>query len=100
MNEDYTPAPPVPNFEGRSVDGLRVKVVGRADLDDLDEVLSVDDRVLMLAEYRVVGVRHYVDEKNGDLIREASIKPIRMDLHPWDEADPTDKGIVRALPGS
>ena len=90
---------PIPAFEGRVVDGVRVKISGSAPVDDLDEVLSVDDRVLMLAEYRVVGVRHIVDEQTGNLIREHVIKPIRMDLHPWDASDPQDRGIVRAIPG-
>lgn len=91
---------PLPAFEGRVVDAVRVKISGTAPVDELDEVLSVDDRVLMLAEYRVVGVRHVVDENTGNLVREHVIKPIRMDLHPWDSNDPNDRGIVRALPGA
>lgn len=84
-------------FEGRAVGGVTMKVSGKAPLEDLDgEPLSIDDRVQMLAIYTVTGVHHEVDA-NGELIRVQTLKPVEMHLMPFDEADPADDGIIRAL---
>jgi hypothetical protein len=66
--------------------------------DDLPEdlVVSVDDRVRLVGEYKVVGVRHFVDPRTGDLVREQVLKPIFVNTLPWDESDPTDDGVIRA----
>jgi hypothetical protein len=63
-----------------------------------DIVISTDDRVRLVGEYRVVGVRHDVDDKTGEVIRIQILKPISIQLCPWDPSDPTDDGIVRARP--
>lgn len=93
--------PPIPKFEGASVASTAVKVSGTAPINDngTDLVLSIDDRVRMVGEYRVVGVHFKVDPKTGDTIREQTLKPIELDICPWDPNDPTDDGIVRARPG-
>jgi hypothetical protein len=90
---------PVPAFEGRPVDGVSVRVSGAAPLDDLNQsVLSIDDRVQLVATYTVTGVHHTVDRATGNLLRVQTIKPVEMHLLPFDETDPADDGIIRALP--
>lgn len=90
---------PIPAFEGRPVDATSVRVSGSAPLEDLgDAVLSIDDRVQLVATYTVVGVHHQVDKQTGNLIRVQTIKPVEMHLMPFDESDPDDDGIIRALP--
>ncbi len=92
--------PPIPKFEGAVVESTNTKIAGTAPIDADDHlVLSIDDRVRMVGEYRVVGVRFSVDPKTGDTVREQILKPIELALCPWDPADPTDDGIVRARPG-
>lgn len=89
----------IPNFEGRPVDHTVVKVTGSTPLDDLEDVpLGIDDAVQMISVFRVVGVDHSVDPKTGKLIRVQTLKPVEMQLHPLDPSDPTDDGIIRAIP--
>jgi hypothetical protein len=90
--------PPVPTFEGHSVEGVRMKIAGQVTVMSTD-VVSVDDRLRIVGEFRVSGVRHYVDDKTGDLIREQIIRPIdgTVELTPWDAEDESDNGIVRAI---
>ena len=91
--------PSIPAFEGAPVSTARMKISGRSDIEAADDiVISTDDRVRLVGEYRVTGVRHYVDEKTGDLVREQVLKPLSIQLCPWDPSDPTDDGIVRARP--
>lgn len=87
-----------PGFEGRTVDSVRFKVTGAVPLDDLHETVSIDDRIQMLSVYVVTGVRHVVDDKTGNLIRERTLKAQAMSLLPFDENDPDDDGIIRAIP--
>lgn len=90
--------PPFPLFEGRQVEGALIRISGATPLDEVgDVVVSVDDRVRMVAEYRVVGIRHYTDPKTGDLIREQLLKPLSARLTPWDPANPDDDGVIRAV---
>lgn len=92
--------PPIPRFEGADVAATATKVSGAAPLDSDDHlVLSIDDRVRMVGEYRVVGVYFRVDPKTGDTVREQILKPIELELCPWDANDPTDNGVLRARPG-
>lgn len=92
------PSPPLPRFEGQTVDGSSVRISGLSALDNAEGiVISTDDRVRIVGEFKVVGIRHYVD-KDGKLIREQVIKPLRVETCPWDPADPTDDGIIRARP--
>jgi hypothetical protein len=90
---------PIPAFEGRAVDSVSIKIHGAMPTDDLPEnlVVSVDDRVRLVGEYKVVGVRHFVDPRTGDLVREQVLKPIFVNTLPWDESDPKDDGIIRAF---
>lgn len=92
--------PSIPKFEGAAVESTGTKIAGTAPITADDHlVLSIDDRVRMVGEYRVVGVHFKVDTKTGDTIREQILKPIELALCPWDPSDPTDDGIVRARPG-
>ena len=88
---------PFPMFEGRHVDAAHLRIAGTTPLDEMgDVVVSVDDRVRLTAEYKVVGVRHYVDPRTGDLIREQILKPLFVELAPWDPSDPKDDGVIRS----
>lgn len=90
----------IPHFEGRPVDSIVVKMSGQVPLDEAlaEEVLSMDDAVQLVSMFRVVGVRHEVDEKSGQLVRVQILKPVEATLAPIDAGDPNDHGIVRALP--
>ena len=92
--------PSIPRFEGLPVAALRVKISGLSQItgDDGDvmPVFSVDDRVRLVGEFKCVGVRHYVDPKNGEVIREQILAPIGVTTCPWDPQDPADDGVVRA----
>jgi len=89
--------PGIPHFEGREVNATHIKISGNAEvLGDDALVVSVDDRVHLTGDYKVVGVRHYVD-KDGNLVREHVLKPVTMMITPWDPSDPSDDGVVRAL---
>lgn len=91
--------PPLPGFEGSAVLATQTKVSGAVNIDGADDkVLMIDDRVRLVGQFRVVGVYFKVDPKTGDTVREHILKPIDMELCPWDPADPTDDGIVRARP--
>jgi len=90
--------PPIPPFEGRKVDAAAIRISGSMPTDDLPEMtVSVDDRIRLVGEYKVVAVRHYADPKTGDLIREQVLKPVFVETLPWDASDPSDDGIIRAL---
>lgn len=90
---------PIPHFEGRPVDHAQVKVSGTAPMDDLDDVvLSIDDAVQMVSTFRCIDVNFKVDEKTGQLVRIHVLKPVEMALHPFDVNDPSDDGILRAIP--
>lgn len=87
---------PMPLFEGQAVEAVVMKISGTTPIEDGNEVIvSVDDIVLLLGEYRVVAIRHYVDP-DGRLIREQVLKPMRASRHTWNPSDPDDDGVVRA----
>lgn len=91
--------PPIPKFEGAAVVSTTTKISGTAPIDtDEDLIISIDDRVRLVGEYRVVGVMFKVDPKTGDTVREHLLKPVEVTLCPWQPNDPTDNGIVRARP--
>lgn len=91
--------PPIPAFEGATVESANIKITGAATVEASEDVIiGIDDRVRLVGEYRVVGVHFKVDPKTGDTVREQILKPITVSLCPWDPADPTDDGIVRARP--
>lgn len=93
--------PPLPGFEGSAVQGVSSKISGNVSIDGSeDKVLCIDDRVRMVGIYRVVGVYFKVDPKTGDTVREHILKPVEMELCPFDPANPMDDGIVRARPSS
>jgi hypothetical protein len=92
------PQPGVPAFEGQQVDAVTIKISGLSSLDSAENlVVGVDDRVRCVGEFKVTGVRHYVD-KDGNLVREQTMKPITVTTCPWDPTDPHDDGVVRARP--
>lgn len=96
-----TSSEPIPSFEGAKVEVAQIKVTGNSSIDtygDGDERISLDDRVRLVGDFRCMEVKHRVDPKTGDVVREMILKPLDLQLTPWDPSDPTDKGIVKARP--
>lgn len=90
---------PIPDFEKAPVSAAAIKISGTVSVDTYqDTIVSLDDRVRLVGEYRVVGVNFKVDEKTGETKREQILRPINLQLCPWDPADPNDQGIVKARP--
>lgn len=90
---------PIPDFEGAAVTATQIKMTGSATVDAYDDVvISLDDRVRIVGEFRVVAVHFKVDPRTGETVREQILKPIELQLCPWDPTDPQDNGIVRARP--
>jgi len=81
-------------FEGQPVEGMVMKINGKTPITDGDVVVSVDDIILLVGEYQVASIRHYVDP-NGKLIREQVLKPLRAYRGQWDPEDPNDDGVLR-----
>lgn len=95
---DEAPTPPIPMFEGRQVDSCIMRISGATPLAEVDDMLvSVDDRIRLIGEYKVVSIRHFVDAKTGDLVREQLLKPQLATPAPWNPDDPNDDGVVRAV---
>jgi len=89
--------PEFPRFEGRTVDGTQIKITGNCEIVGAEAaVVSVDDRIHLTGDYKVTGVRHFVNN-DGQLIREHVLKPVAAMITPWDANDPTDDGVIRAL---
>lgn len=89
----------VPSFEGSAVEGATFEIVGKPENMANDEaVITFGDAVRMVGTYRCVGVSFKLNPKTGDLIRVQRLKPLDLELCPWDPSDPKDDGIVRAKP--
>jgi len=89
----------IPAFEGHPVDGTVIKFASGMDSDDLsDIVVSVDDVVQLISQFKVIGVNHKVDPKTGAIVREQVLKAVEVALCPIDPSNPEDDGILRALP--
>jgi len=86
--------PAVPMFEGKPVEGARLKVTTAAHGLEVDAVLRMDDIVRVVIEARVAGVDHKVNERTGALVRHQTLKVIAAELAPWDPADPDDHGVL------
>ncbi len=92
--------PAIPAFEGRPVARHEIKISGVASMNSEENdiaVISVDDRVRIVGNYRVIRVNHVIDDKTGELIRQEIITPIDIEICPWDPKDPNDDGVVRAI---
>lgn len=95
----HLPAAGIPKFEGSDVTTTLTKLIGTTPVEaESDLVLSMDDRVRLVGEFRVIGVSFKVDPKTGDVVREQLVKVISLTPCPWDPTDPTDDGILRARP--
>lgn len=91
----------IPSFEGVAVTATESLITGKASIQHPgDLVVSIDDIVRMVGEYRVVSVNFKVDPKTGETVRVQTLKPVRIETVPWNAADPTDDGITRARPGT
>ena len=87
-----------PKFEGLDVKETTVKLNGEGKVESLAGlVVSIHDRVRLVGEFTVVAVNHKVN-KDGEPVREMVFKASLLELAPWDPADPTDDGILRARP--
>lgn len=87
--------PPIPAFEGQVVDGLEIKITGLTSLDVENLIISTDDRVRLVGEFRCKSVRHYINN-DSKLIRQMTITAERAEPCPWDPSDATDDGVIRA----
>lgn len=87
----------IPHFEGQVVDRAAVRLTGAIPVDAFDDttVIGVDDIVQVIAQFRCVGVHHDTDTQ-GNLVRVQRLRPVSMDLMPFDESNPDDDGILRA----
>jgi hypothetical protein len=87
-------------FEGAQVGMTKVKISGVASIDTTDNLmLSLDDRVRAVGEYRVVKVMFYADAKTGETVRLQVLTPVApLAVVPFDPSNPADDGIVRARP--
>lgn len=89
----------IPAFEGHPVAQTSVKMSGNVKLDDIqDEILHMDDLVQCITQFRCVGVYHQTDDKTGEITRVQVLRPIEVVLAPFDDSDPNDVGILRAIP--
>lgn len=90
--------PAIPKFEGAPVATASMRISGQSTIEATEDVVvSVDDRIRLVGEYRVVGVQHTVN-KDGEVERVQVLKPILIQLCPWDPSDPQDTGIIKARP--
>lgn len=89
------PEQDIPNFEGRPVEGVTTKISG-ASIEDLDLVVSIDDVVQVLSVFKVTSVHHGID-KDGNLIRQQTLRLQEAAAQPYDPKDPTDDGVIRLL---
>lgn len=88
----------IPSHEGHPVSRTAVKITGKLITEDLEGVvLRQDDVVQVMAQFRVVGIHHDVEEKTGELVRTQILRPILMALVPIDPSDPADIGIIRSI---
>lgn len=87
----------IPLFEGHPVEGgTAIKLSGAIPMDELDGVvIGIDDVVQMVATFRCVNVHHNTNG-DGQLVRIQVMRPLMMDLHPFELGK--DDGIKRALP--
>lgn len=99
--ETHVPVAPYPAFEGKPVDAIQiVATASKTAFDEVDTFMSVDDRVLVMAQYVCVAVGHIIDDKTGNLVRVQTLRPLEMALTPWDASDPDDDGVLRRnVPG-
>lgn len=90
--------PALDRFEGAQVSKAETKLTGTYVMAGEEATsLAIDDRVRVIAEYRVVGVR-FEANANGDLVRTHLLKVIEAERCPYDPSDPTDDGIWRSRP--
>lgn len=84
-------------FEGMQVGRVITKISGSTGVEMGFEDVSIDDRVRLCGEFRVVKVNHYAG-KDGVLVREQVLAPLadqNLQLVPFDSTNPNDNGIVR-----
>jgi len=90
------PTPAIPQFEGMPVSRAEVKISGLPTLTTEMPVFSVDDRVRLVVETKCIGVRHVVDPKTGDVVRQQILTVTDAETCPWEVDNPHDDGVIRA----
>ncbi len=82
------PARPTPEFEGQTVDEMRVRIQGTIpfDTDATGAPVSINDILEIKVDYRVEGVMH-IRDKGGKLVREHVLRPIRVSGVTWHSAN-------------
>jgi len=84
-------------FEKADVARTVTKVSGAVEVEMGSEDVSLDDRMRVCGEFRVVSVTHRV-AKDGTVERVQTIAPVAdqpLQLVPYDSTNPNDNGIVR-----
>lgn len=85
-------------FEGKTVDGVRIKFTGLSSAMECDDVVvGHDDLVRITIECRVTDIDHKVD-KSGNINRVQTLALMDLQFTPWDPNNPNDKGIIKAGP--
>lgn len=87
-------------FEGADIAKVVTKLSGQVEVE-LDQDISLDDRVRICGEFRVKEVRFGVDPKDGSAVRIQVLAPLAdtpMQVVPFDSTNPNDNGIVRMRP--
>lgn len=84
----------IPEFEGKTVHGTRLRVMSAMNLEIDDRVLRTDQIVRLVVEGRVNQISHKVDEKTGELMRIQSVKAMDVTFVPWDLTNPSDTGVL------
>lgn len=85
----------VPSFDGKVVSETAMKFSGLASAMPCDDkVLKIDNVVRVTIEGVVTGVTHQVD-KDGNLVRIQTVKPMEVEFTPFDPDDPNDDGVIR-----
>ena len=96
-----TPAIPgdLPEFERAKVSSTEIKISGACSIETHGELqVSLDDLVRAVGVFRVTKVNHFVN-KSGEVVRQQVLAPVEdLVVVPFDAANPTDDGIVRARP--
>lgn len=81
-------------FEGKPVEGTRIKINSATQGLEIDTVLRMDDIIRVVVEARVSRIDHRVNERTGSLVRHQEARVISAELIPWDAANPDDHGVL------
>lgn len=92
-------APGGMTFEDAEVADSLLKLTGTMIVETHGQIVGIDDVIRVVGAFRVAHVNHGVDKKDGTIVRIQIASPAgELELVPWNPADPSDMGILRARP--